>query len=82
MRRFRIHLRQHKKTGLWLAMADEFPGFVVHAHSDEELDEKLGPAFESYMDAIGTPVRDVTVERGLPADYWPPEFQAAYAEAA
>ena len=67
---------QHKKTGLLAAMSEDLKGFIVHAHTEEELFAKIGPAFEHYMAAIGTPVSDVSVRQGSPEGFWPPMYVA------
>jgi hypothetical protein len=71
----KIHVRQHRKTGLLMAMTDDLPGFFVHAHDEDELFAKLGPAIESFMNKTGRPVMKVEVVRES-EDYWPPEFVA------
>lgn len=80
----RIHVRQHRKTKLLMALSDDLPGFVVHAHSEEELLSKLAPAFESFMRGIGGPVDEVEVVQESSSDFWPPEYiaRASRAEAA
>jgi hypothetical protein len=78
-----IRIKEHKTTGLLMGLCDEIPGFVVHAHSEEEMLDKLGAAFESYMRAVGRPVEGVHVKRhDAPAGYWPPKYTADFAEAA
>lgn len=72
----KIHVMQHTGTGLWAAVSDDMPGFVVHAHSEDELYGKLESAFFHFMDAIGQPVRNVQVEQDSPEGFWPPSFIA------
>lgn len=49
-----IQVLRHEKTGLLMAMTlnPDLRGFVVHAHSIEEMQAKLVPAFRSYLEAI------------------------------
>jgi hypothetical protein len=44
---FRVGM--HKGTGLMMALCNELSGLVVHAHSDEELDEKIPAALRSFL---------------------------------
>jgi hypothetical protein len=74
---FKIHVIQHKATGLLAAMSEDLRGFIVHAHSDEELAAKLGPAFAEFMDATGVPVTDVRVTQETPEGFWPPTYVAS-----
>jgi hypothetical protein len=72
----RFDVKRHTATGLFVATSDEIPGFVVHAHTHEDLGAKLAPALKEWMQAIGRPISDVTVERdGLPG-YEPAAFVA------
>ncbi len=54
-------VKRHRDTDLWMVIAPDLPGFVVHAHSEDELRKKIGPAFESFMRASGRPIRNLTV---------------------
>jgi len=76
MERAYITVRCHRETGLMMATSDDLPGFVVHAHSEQELKQKLKMAFESFMKATGRPVQDATVEEDSPAGYTPPAYIA------
>ena len=68
-------IRKHKKTGLLMALSPDTPGFIVHAHSDEELEEKLVPAYRAFMDAIGKPLDgEYELVNESTEDYWPPTF--------
>lgn len=81
----KIHVQEHRPTGLLTATSDDLPGFVVHAHAEKELLDKLGNAFEQFMAAIGTPVSQVEVtEYGTPPGFWPPAYiaKATLAQAA
>lgn len=72
-----IRVLRHKDTGLIMALCDDLPGFVVHAHSYDELEAKLGPAFQSFKRALGEPVGEVQVHRDVrTAAYDPPAFIA------
>jgi hypothetical protein len=73
----KIHVMKHKDTGLLAAMSDDLKGFIVHAHTEDELLNKLGSAFAHYMDAIGEPVSDVKVTQESPAGFWPPVYRAS-----
>ena len=68
---------QHKKTGLLAAMSEEMPGFIVHAHTEEELEGKLAGAFAAFKEAIGEPVEDVKITEETPAGFWPPTYLAS-----
>jgi hypothetical protein len=73
---FKIHVLEHRKTGLLMALCDELPGFTVHADTDEALEAKLAPAFKQYMRAAGRHVESVQVTREAHSEYWPPTFLA------
>jgi hypothetical protein len=72
----KIRVLEHRKTGLLMAVADDLPGFVVHAHTEDELEGKLADAYEQFMKANGEEVGRVEVIRKSVADYWPPAFIA------
>jgi hypothetical protein len=76
MPEIKIHVMQHKKTGLLAAMSEDLKGFMVHAHTEEEMFAKLGPAFEHFMKAIGEPISDVSVRQESPEGFWPPTYVA------
>jgi hypothetical protein len=77
MTEFRIRVSKHKKSDLLMALIDEFPGFIVHAYSEDELIKKLGPEFETFLTAIGYKVSDVEVaRRDSDLDFWPPAYIA------
>ena len=40
MPEIKIHIMQHKKTGLLAAMSEDLKGFMVHAHNEEEMVSK------------------------------------------
>ena len=44
-----IRVLNHGATGLKMALCDELPGFVVHANSAEEMDEKIPAALHSFI---------------------------------
>jgi hypothetical protein len=75
---FKIRLAKHKRSDLLMAVIEEVPGFIVHAYSEDELLEKIGPAFEEFMNATGRPVSEVEVvrEETSPPDFWPPAYLA------
>lgn len=76
MPQIKIHIVQHRKTGLLAATSEDLKGFIVHAHSESEMVSKLGPAFQHYMEAIGEPISDVTVRQESPEGFWPPSYVA------
>lgn len=78
MMQTRIHVRQFKKSKLFVAQSYDqgFEGFIVHAHSIEELPAKLTRAFEYFMTAIGRGVTDVRVIEEGPDTLWPPAYIA------
>lgn len=39
----------HEKTGLIMALCNELSGLVVHAYSDDELEEKIPDAIKSFL---------------------------------
>jgi hypothetical protein len=75
---------EHRKTHLLMAVSDEVPGFVVYAHTEEELEKKLAPAFEAFMHAVGETNTEYQVENQSTPGYWPPvlALRAARREAA
>jgi len=75
MSEIEIQILQHKTSGLLMAISKDVPGFIVHAHTDEELEEKLVPAYVAFMEATGAPLDDEyqLVNRSTP-DFWPPVF--------
>jgi hypothetical protein len=77
MASYGIQTYTHKTTGLLMAVSDDLPGFVVHAHSEEELEDKLASVFEAFMRATDRPVKNVTVIKNEPAPgFGPPHFVA------
>jgi hypothetical protein len=72
MQEIRIRVLRHHKTGLLMALSGDLPGFVVHAHSHDELSEKLQSACEAFMRALGREGQVVVV---VPEDA-PPGFEA------
>ena len=72
----RIHLASHRSTGLFMATSRDVPGFVVHAHSEEELRDKLETALNSYMRALGERAHYVVDDEEPAAGFWPPEVTA------
>jgi hypothetical protein len=70
MEEIRIKALRHRDTGLWMALSNDLPGFVVHAHSHDELAGKLQGACETFMRAIGRGDRAVKI---VPEDA-PPGF--------
>jgi hypothetical protein len=70
-----ITILQHKKTGLLMAMSRDVPGFIVHAHTDDEMQDKLVPAYYAYMEALGEPLDGEyeLIDKSAPG-FWPPVF--------
>lgn len=57
-----IEIKMHGPTGLVMAVSKDLPGFVVHAHSMEEMRAKIADSFTDFMAmAHKTAVQDVTV---------------------
>jgi hypothetical protein len=71
MEEIRIRVLRHHDTGLLMALSSDLPGFVVHAHSLDEMAGKLQGACESFMRAIGRGNQAVAV---VPEDV-PPGFE-------
>jgi hypothetical protein len=76
MAQYKIHVLEHAETGLLMALCGELDGFVVHAHSDEEMEAKLVPAFKQFLKALGKPVGQIELTRTAPPGYRPPTFLA------
>ena len=78
MMQTRIHVRQFKKSGLFVAQSYDqgLEGFIVHAHTIDELPIKLKSAFEYFMAAIGKDVTNVRVTEEGPDTLWPPAYIA------
>lgn len=80
-----IHFRvlQHQGTGLYMAMSHEYPGFVVHGNTEEELEGKIATAFESFIrQTTGDEVKLVLKREPTPPGFGPPSFTGITAEAA
>lgn len=52
----KIQVYRHETTGLLMAATDDLPGFVVHAHSDDEMEAKLIPAYKAFIEATRQPL--------------------------
>jgi len=46
--KIQLQFLSHRDTGLWMATSKGLPGFVVHAHSRNELINKLPEALRSF----------------------------------
>lgn len=70
-----ITIMQHRSTGLLMAVSRDVPGFVVHAHTDEEMQEKLVPAYKAFKEALGEPLDGEyeLLDKSAPG-FWPPVF--------
>jgi len=64
-----------------MAVSADVPGFIVHAHSDDEMADKLVPAYVAFMEALGTPVEGEfeLVDVSTPG-FWPPAFMLKSAD--
>jgi hypothetical protein len=71
MEEIRIRVLRHRDTGLLMAISNDLPGFVVHAHSHDDLAGKIQGACESFMHAIGRSDQAIVV---VPEDA-PPGFE-------
>ena len=74
-----IHVKEHRHTGLLVATANPVPGFILHADSVEELEEKLPTALTEWLKAIGKPIspdEEVFIERENDAGFDPPTYIA------
>jgi hypothetical protein len=67
----RIKILTHSTSGLKMATSEDLPGFVVHANSAEELDEKIPAALKSFC----TLTRDDKTDWVLISDDVPPGFE-------
>jgi hypothetical protein len=72
MEEIRIRVLRHRDTGLLMALSNDLPGFVVHAHSHDELAGKIQGACQSFMHAIGRGDQAVIV---MPEEA-PPGFES------
>lgn len=79
-----IRVLRHGSTGLLMALSDDLPGFVMHAHNYEELEAKLPAAVTSFLTHTGRPPSGpVVIERDTVAGFESPAFFAkAQSEAA
>jgi hypothetical protein len=71
MQEIRIKVLRHRDTGLYMALSNDLPGFIVHAHSYDELAGKIQGACQSFMRACGRDDQAVIV---VPEDA-PPGFE-------
>ena len=46
-----VQIVKHNRSDLLMVLIPEVPGFILHAYSDDEVEQKLGPAFKAYMNA-------------------------------
>jgi hypothetical protein len=74
---YQVQTFQRKSSDLFMVLIPDVPGFILHAYSQDEIEEKLAGAFEAYMNATGRPVSGVEVVRNeTMKDYWPPAYVA------
>jgi hypothetical protein len=77
--RYEFKILMHR-TGLQMAICPELRGFVVHAHSEEELDRKLPLAMRSFMKTTtGDDSEWVLTKEELAPGYTPLAYIAARA---
>jgi hypothetical protein len=72
----KIQVFQHSETGLLMAIGEDLPGFIVHAHSKDEMRAKLVPAYNSYLRALGQADEEGVelTDKTIPG-FWPPVFE-------
>lgn len=74
-----VHIRtaKHIETGLLMAQAVEHPGFIVHAHSEKELQSKMEPALREFLEALlRSKVTHLQVVESGPDGFAPPIYVA------
>ncbi len=69
-----IRILRHENTGLLMAISPDDRGFIVHAHSIEEMEEKLVSAYEAYLEATGHESGEWELRNDSVPGYWPPAF--------
>jgi len=79
-RSFRVEVRRHKDTGLFLAESPEHKGLCVTARSEKQLEEMLPGALKQLLQAEGIEVRDVILDRGETDEAFLPPGYIANAE--
>ncbi len=52
-RQFRIGVLQHKGTDLLIATSEDLKGLMVHARTEEELEERIPEAIRELLEAEG-----------------------------
>lgn len=75
----RVHLVEHRKTGLLAAVSDDLRGLVVHGRTPQEIEKLLPDAIRDILVAQGFEVISVTAEpdeRLNSAGFGPPAFIA------
>jgi hypothetical protein len=72
-----VRVLTHNATGLKMAISEDLPGFVVHAHSFEEMDEKIPAALRSFVKATqGDDAPWIVSSESTPPGYQPTEYIA------
>jgi Domain of unknown function (DUF1902) len=59
----RIRLLRHKSGDLLMAVSEDLRGLVVHAHSEEEMEERLPGVVRDLLEAEGYVVANVSLVR-------------------
>lgn len=81
-----IQVLIHGETGLRMALCDALPGFIVHANTSEELDEKIPTALQSFIKRTkGEDTLWVLMSEETPPGFLPNHYiarQRSHAEAA
>lgn len=49
----RVHLIEHRKSGLLAAVSDDLHGLVVHGDTEDEIRERLPAAIRDLLEADG-----------------------------
>jgi hypothetical protein len=78
-RDFRIQIASYAKSDLLIAYSDDLPGLLVTARSEEELARRVPLMARQILEAEGTTLIDVELEReppSLPAGLTPFRFTA------
>lgn len=66
----------HRESGLWMARSDDLPGFILHAHDEAGLRERLEPALKEYLEILhNAPIKMLSLTDENPS-FVPPTFIA------
>lgn len=61
-RTIRVQVLRHNETGLLLARSDDLHGLLLHAHTLDEIQQRLPVVIRDLLEADGHQVDDVTTE--------------------